>query len=143
VLSRTRRHEIKANLSYNVPKVDVYLGAVYNGLSGRPYTPYQRYTTAQLNLPTNPRKEIFLEPRGSEKNDFYNNVDLRAEKAFRVENHRFGVYADIVNIFNTGTVTSRQARVPSTTISGSTVLYQAPTGVQGARQVTFGGRWIF
>jgi len=142
-LTNSRRHEIKANLSYNVPKVDVYLGAVYNGLSGRPYTPYQRYTTAQLNLPTNPRKEIFLEPRGSEKNDFYNNVDLRAEKAFRVENHRFGVYADIVNIFNTGTVTSRQARVPSTTISGSTVLYQAPTGVQGARQVTFGGRWIF
>ena len=119
------------------------MGGVYTGLSGRPYTPFQRYTNAQLNLPTNGRKEIFLEPRGSERNDFYNNIDLRAEKAFRVQNHRFGVYADIINLFNTATVTSRQARVPSTTISGSTVLYQAPTGVQGARQVTFGGRWHF
>ena len=142
-LTNSRRHEFKANISYSVPKVDVFVGAVYNGLSGRPYTPFQRYTNAQLNLPTNPRKEIFLEPRGSERNDFYNNLDIRAEKAFRVNNHRLSIYADIVNVLNTATVTTRQARVPSTTISGSTVLYGAPTGVQLARQVTFGGRWIF
>jgi hypothetical protein len=142
-LTNSRRHEIKLDVSYNIPKVDVFLGGVYTGLSGRPYTPFQRYTTTQLNLPTNARKEIFLEPRGSERNDFYHNVDLRAEKAFRVQNHRFGVYADIVNMLNTATVTSRQARVPSTTVSGSTVLYKAPTGVQGARQLTFGGRWLF
>ena len=80
--------------------------------------------------------------RGS-ANDFYNNVDLRAEKAFRIQTHRFGVYADIVNMFNTATITSRQARVPSTTVSGATVLYKAPTGVQGARQMTLGGRWMF
>ena len=96
-----------------------------------------------MNLPGNSRKEILLEPRGSERNDFYNNIDLRAEKAFRVQQHRFGVFADITNLFNTATVTSRQGRVPNTTISGNTVLYQAPTGVQLARQVTFGGRWSF
>lgn len=142
-LTNSRRHEIKADISYNIPKIDVFLGGVYTGLSGRPYTPFQRYTNAQLNLPTNGRKEIFLEPRGTEKNDFYNNVDLRAEKAFRIQTHRFGVYADIVNMFNTATITSRQARVPSTTVSGATVLYKAPTGVQGARQMTLGGRWMF
>ncbi len=142
-LTNSRRHEIKADIAYTVPKVDVLLGGVYTGLSGRPFTPYQRYSTSQLNLPTNGRKEIFLEPRGSERNDFYHNVDLRAEKAFRVENHRFGIYADLVNLLNTGTITSRQARVPSTTISGHAVLYKAPTGVQGARQVTIGGRWMF
>jgi hypothetical protein len=142
-LTNSRRHEMKLNVEYNIPKVDVMLGGVYTAESGRPYTPFQRYSTAQLNLPSNSRKEILLEPRGSERNDFYNNIDLRAEKAFRVQQHRFGVFADITNLFNTATVTSRQARVPNTTISGNTVLYQAPTGVQLARQVTFGGRWSF
>jgi hypothetical protein len=142
-LTNSRRHEIKLNVEYNIPKVDVMLGGVYTAESGRPYTPFQRYSTAQLNLPSNSRKEILLEPRGSERNDFYNNIDLRAEKAFRVQQHRFGVFADIINLFNTATVTSRQGRVPNTTISGNTVLYGAPTGVQLARQVTFGGRWSF
>ena len=142
-LTNSRRHEFKGNVAYQIPKVDVLLGGVYTGLSGRPYTPFQRYTNAQLNLPTNGRKEIFLQPRGSERNDFFHNFDLRAEKAFKVEGHRFGVYADIVNLFNTASITTRQARYPNTTISGATVLYKAPTGVQGARQVTFGGRWLF
>ena len=142
-LTNSRRHEMKFNVEYNIPKVDVMLGGVYTALSGRPFTPFQRYTTSQLNLPLNSRKEIFLEPRGSQRNDFYNNLDLRAEKLFRVQNHRFGVYADMTNLLNTGTVTTRQGRVPNTTISGHTVLYKAPTGVQTARQITFGGRWSF
>lgn len=142
-LTNSRRHEIKADVSFQIPKVDVLLGAVYTGLSGRPYTPYGDYSNSLLNLPTTARRRIFLEPRGTEKNDFYHNVDLRAEKAFKVEGHRFGVYADIVNLFNTATITSRQARFPSTTISGATVDYKAPTAVALARQVSFGGRWMF
>ena len=142
-LTNSRRHEIKANVAYQIPKVDVLLGGVYTGLSGRPYTPFGQYTNSQLNLPTNGRKQIFLEPRGSQRNDFFHNFDLRAEKAFKVEGHRFGVYADVVNLFNTASITTRQARYPSTTIAGATVLYKAPTGVQPARQVTFGGRWLF
>jgi hypothetical protein len=142
-LTNSRRHEVKADISYQIPKVDVFLGALYFGYSGRPFTPYGQYTNGQLNLPTSARRQIFLEPRGTEKNDFYNDVDLRAEKAFRIQGHRFGVYADMVNLFNTATVTTRQARYPNTTISGSTVLYKAPTAIQGARQVTFGGRWSF
>jgi hypothetical protein len=82
---------------------------------------------------------VFLEPRGSQRNDFFHQVDLRAEKAFRVQQHRFGIYADMTNLFNTATITTRQARVPS---SGG-IDYQAPTVVQGARQITFGGRWAF
>ena len=144
-LTNSRRHEVKADVAYTIPKIDVLLGGVYTGLSGRPYTPYFQFSASSLNLPSTPssRRQIFLEPRGTEKNDFSHNVDLRAEKAFRVEGHRFGVYADIVNLFNTASVTSRQARYPSTTISGSTVAYKAPTAVQGARQVTLGGRWMF
>ena len=93
-------------------------------------------TERSANLPTSARRQIFLEPRGTEKNDFFNQFDLRAEKAFEVSGHRFGVFADIFNLFNTATVTTRQARYPNTTISGSTVAYKAPTAVQAARQLT-------
>ena len=144
-LTNSRRHEFKVDVAYTVPKIDVLLGGVYSGLSGRPYTPYFRFSASSLNLPSTPsaRRQIFLEPRGTERNDFYHNFDLRAEKAFKVEGHRFGVYADIVNLFNTASVTGRQARYPSTVISGNTVAYKAPTAVQLARQVTIGGRWSF
>jgi len=77
------------------------------------------------------------------RNDFVHYFDLRAEKVFNVGPHRFGVFADIVNLFNSSGITSRQTRYPSTSIGGNTVLYQAPTGVQGAVQTTFGARWSF
>jgi hypothetical protein len=50
---------------------------------------------------------------------------------------------DIANLFNTASVITRQYRVPSTTILGETVKFGAPTAVQTARQVAFGGRWSF
>jgi hypothetical protein len=142
-LTNSRRHEIKAYVSYLIPRVDVMLAGNYWGYSGRPFTPYGQFSSSQLGLPGTGRRQIFLEPRGTERNDFYNNIDFRAEKAFEVSGHRFGVYTDITNLFNTATVTTRQTRVPSATISGETVLYKAPTAVQLARQVTFGGRWSF
>jgi hypothetical protein len=142
-LTNSRRHEIKADVAYTIPRADVLLGAVYTGLSGRPYTPYTQFATSDLNLPGSTRRQIFLAPRGSERNDFSNQFDLRAEKAFRIQGHRFGVYLDMVNLFNTATVTTRQDRYPSTTIAGETVAYGAPTALQGARQVTIGGRWMF
>ncbi len=142
-LTNSRRHEFKAYFTFLVPRVDVMLGGNYTGMSGRPFTPYGQYSSGQLNLPGTSRRQIFLERRGSERNDFFHQVDLRAEKAFTVQAHRFGVYADLLNLFNTASVTARQTRYPSTTISGATVLYKAPTGIQGARQVTFGARWVF
>lgn len=142
-LTNSRRHEVKAYVSYQVPRVDVLLGMTYFATSGRPFTPFQQYTAGQLNLPLASRRQIFLEPRGSRRNDFFNQVDLRAEKAFRFEGNRFGVYADLLNLFNSNTVLTRQARVPSSTISGETVNFLAPLTVQGARQVTFGARWSF
>ena len=142
-LTNSRRHEIKAYVSYQVPRIDVMLGGYYTGLSGRPYAPFGQFSSSQLSLPLSSRRQIFLLPRGSERNEFFHNVDLRAEKAFTIQGHRFGIYSDINNLFNTGTVTSVQTRAPNTTISGNTVLYQAPTAVQTARQITFGGRWSF
>jgi hypothetical protein len=143
-LTNSRRHEIKAYLSYRIPKVEVMVSPAYTATSGRPYAPYGQYSAGQLNLPLASRRQIYLAPRGSARNEFYNEVDLRAEKYFQVSGgHRFGVYVDILNLFNTASITSVNTRYPSTNIGGDTVLYGAPTGVQSARQATFGGRWSF
>jgi Carboxypeptidase regulatory-like domain len=138
-LTNSRRHEVKAYFTYQIPKVDVMLGGNYTGTSGRPWTPFQVYSSSQLNTGSSARRTIFLEPRGSETNAFIHQVDLRVEKVVPVQGNRFGVYADLVNLFNSNTVTSVQGRYPS---SGG-IAFKAPTGVQAARQVTFGVRWSF
>lgn len=142
-LTNSRRHEIKAFVTYRVPRIGVMLGGNYTGLSGRPFTPFGQFSSSQLNLPSQSRRQILLAPRGSERNDFNNQFDLRAEKAFTIDTHRFGVYADIANLFNSGAVLTRQTRFPSTVVNDDTVLYLAPTSILGARQVTFGARWMF
>jgi len=143
-LTNSRRHEIKVYFTYQIPTIEVMLSGAYTGLSGRPYTPYTQPSGSTLNIPgSSSRRQIFLEPRGTEKNDFANYFDLRAEKVFKAGGNRFGVFVDVVNLFNLAYITSRQTRYPSTSIGGNTVLYQSPTGVSGARQATFGGRWSF
>jgi hypothetical protein len=139
-LTNSRRHEVKAYFTYQVPKVDVMLGGNYTGTSGRPWTPTQLYGNSVLNGGgSSARRTIFLEPRGSERTEFVNQVDLRVEKVFPVENNRFGVYADMVNLFNANAVLAVQGRYPS---SGG-IAFKAPTSIQSARQVTFGVRWMF
>lgn len=138
-LTNSRRHEVKMYFTYNVPVVDVMVGGNYTGLSGRPYTPSFIFTNSQLPTGGSSRRTIFLQPRGTERTDFVHQVDLRAEKVFNLQGHRFGIYADMLNLFNDNAVTVRQATYPS---SGG-IDYQAPTGIQGARQITFGGRWSF
>jgi hypothetical protein len=142
-LTHSRRHEIKAYFTYRLPKIDVMLGGNYTGLSGTPWTANALYSNSALPTGGSARRIILLEPRGTERNDFRHQVDLRVEKAFQVQGNRFGVYADMINLFNTNTVLTRQARYPNTTIAGETVLFKAPLTIQGARQVTFGLRWAF
>jgi len=142
-LTNSRRHEFKFYVTYVIPKIDVMVSPQYTGTSGRPYTPYYPYSSRALNLPFSSQRSISLAPRGSARNDFYHQVDVRAEKYFRVGGHRLGAYVDVNNLFNTASITSVNTRYPYTTISGDQVLYQAPTGVQGSRQATFGGRWSF
>ena len=131
-------------MSYQVPKIDVLLGGVYTGYSGTAVhaIPAVQQQPAEPAAPSS-RRQIFLEPRGTEKNDFYNNFDLRAEKAFKVPGIASVVFADIFNLFNTATVTTRQARYPRHDDLRFDGAYKAPTAVQGARQLTFGGRWMF
>jgi carboxypeptidase family protein len=134
-------HEFKLFLGYQVPRIEVSLNTYYRSVSGTTYTPFQRLTAGTINWTTT--NDVFLEPRGSYRNDHINIVDLRLEKVFNAGFNRFGVYADIENLFNVGTVTARQARYPSAAISGNTVLFGGPTSVTAARQTTFGARWSF
>ncbi len=116
----------------------------YIGLSGRPFTPFQQYSSSSAqSAGIGAPDRSLLEPRGSRSERLLQPGRSRAEKAFRFEGNRFGIYADIVNLFNADTVLTRQARVPNTPISGETVNFLAPLTVQGARQVTFGARWSF
>jgi hypothetical protein len=138
-LTNSRRHEFKAYFTYQVPRIDVLVGGNYTGTSGRPYAPYGQFGSGELGLPGSGRRQIYLEPRGSRRTEAFHQLDLRVEKAFHIDTHRFGVYADFANVFNGSRITSVQTRYPS---SGG-VDFEAPTGVQGARQVTFGARWAF
>jgi hypothetical protein len=138
-LTNSRRHELKAYFTYRIPKIDVMLGGNYTGLSGRPWTPNALFSSSVLSVGSSARRTILLEPRGSERTEFVNQVDLRVEKQIPVHANRFGLYADMVNLFNNNAVLSVQSRYPS---SGG-IAFKAPTAIQGARQVTFGLRWSF
>lgn len=134
-------HEFKLFLGYQVPRIEVGMNTYYRSVSGTTYTPFQRIGAGTINWTGS--NDVFLEPRGSYRNDHLNIVDLRLEKVFNAGFNRFGVYVDIENLFNVGTVTARQNRYPSAVISGNTVAFGGATAVTAARQTTFGARWSF
>jgi hypothetical protein len=142
-LGNSQRHEVKVYGSWQVPVAEVMLSLIFTGTSGTPYQPYYQFGASTLNFPLQSRRQVFLAPRGSYRNDFYKDVDIRAEKYFKFQGHRFGVYADITNLLNSTIVTTRQTRYPNTSIGGNTVLFNAPTAIMPARQATLGARWTF
>ncbi len=114
-------HEFKAFVGYQIPKIEVGLNAVYRGTSGVTYTPFSDITAATIDWTAS--NDVQIEPQGSYRNDPLHIVDLRLEKVFRAGFNRFGVYADIENLFNAGTAITAQNRYPSAAISGNTVLF--------------------
>jgi hypothetical protein len=120
---------------------------IYRYLSGTPWAANARFSASSLAWTSS--QTINLEPMGSRLNDGWNNVDARFEKLFTVQANRFGVYADISNLFNTGVVISRQSRYPSRTLTDPVtgtdvpVAFGDPLTMNAARQVTFGFRWSF
>jgi hypothetical protein len=137
----SRTHEFKLLGGYQLPKIEVNVSAYYRALSGRRYTPVRFLSGGTFNYYTS--LNINLEPRGTERLPAERQLDLRFEKQFRVDVHRFSVFADFQNLLNTGTILARQTRFPSRTISGFPVQYNSPTTIVEPRQMTFGGRWSF
>ena len=144
-LTNSRRHEFKVYVAYKIPKIDVMLGGVLHRATAdgrtrrssavleRPAEPADQRAEADLPRAARHREERLLQQRRSSGREGVQGSDATASVCLPTSS----------NLFNTATVTTRQARYPSTTISGATVLYKAPTGLQGARQITFGGRWSF
>ena len=105
-----QRHELKVFASYQVPKIDLSLNAYYRYLSGIPYNALYRLNSSERSalgfssIPSSMRT-ILLEPRGSRNYENQSMLDLRIEKIFKIGGERqVSVYADIANVFNTGTV---------------------------------------
>jgi hypothetical protein len=142
-LSLSRRHELKLLASYQVPMLETVISAYFHALSGRPYTPYQQLLADTLDVTPPAGRQVRLEPRGSRQLPGESILDLRIEKVFKLGSSRLGLYADIHNAFNAGSVTDVQTRVPSTAIAGvsTPVLFGAPLALVDARQIFLGARW--
>ena len=115
--------QIKLQGTYVAP-YDVALSAYYLGLSGFPLKPPQNFPadpalgayTARFFRDDVPEMvvESFVDvasvPRGSFRHDFRNIVNVRAEKQFPFgDGLRFGIIADIFNLFNSSRVTTIQS----------------------------------
>ena len=135
------RHEVKLFVGYQVPRIEVSLNTLIRSVSGTTYTPFQRFTAGTINWTSS--NDVFIESQGTYRNDRQNIVDLRLEKVFNAGFNRFGIYADIENLFDAGTVSTRQTRFPGADVSGSFVDFGHATAVIAARQITFGARWSF
>jgi hypothetical protein len=145
-LRNDRRHEFKFYGTYSIPLIDVNVNAVWLMLSGRTWTPFQRYSITQTGFAiASSGREYLLEPRGTSRMPGQRSMDLRFDKQFRVSSRdRIGVYVDVTNVFNNAHILDFQDRSPSRTITGiGAIPVGRPTQVLPARQVTIGGRWAF
>ena len=136
-----RPHEIKVFAGYQIPKIEVAVNGYFRSVSGQTYTPFSRQTAGRVNWTGS--VDVNLEPQCTDRIDALNVLDVRLEKVFSVDVHRFGLYADIENVFNASPILTRNARFPSAAIAGNTVLYGGATAVNAARQATIGVRWSF
>jgi hypothetical protein len=136
-----RRHEIKLMAGYQIPVVEVELDAYYVAVSGYNYAPAATLSKSTINYTGS--TSVFLEPRGSRVLPFDKEFTLRAEKVFKVGIHRFGIYADIANVFNSGTATGVVTNVAGSSVLGKLVPFEGVTELIPARQATLGVRWSF
>ena len=131
--------------TWQIPKIEIGLNAYYSYLTGRTWTPYQRYSSRQISYPRSAGRQPFLEAFGDRRLDNENNLDLRFEKIFKVGagTDRISVYADVQNLFNEGTITAVNTRYPQTSIAGENVAFSSPTTITGPRRWLLGARWSF
>lgn len=136
-----RRHEVKIMAGYQIPVVEVELNAYFQAVSGYNYAPTATLSKSTINYTGS--TSVSLEPRGSRVLPFDKELTLRAEKVFKVGMHRFGVYADIANVFNSGIVTGVVTNVAGSSVQGKLVPFEGATALVPARQATLGVRWSF
>ena len=114
--------------------------------SGAPYAPFVSVPASQTKWTS--ALNVNVLPRGALRTESLSEATVRLEKVLRAGVHRFGFYADVQNLFNRGTVTSRSGRFPSVQLTdgrGETfkVWLGGPLAQMAGRQVTLGARWSF
>ncbi len=143
----SRPHELKVYATWQVPRIEVGLNAYYRFMSGRTWTPAQRYGSSAINWPGfgSQGRQPLLEPMGSRRLDNESYLDLRLEKIFKFGEDRISVYADVQNVFNAGTVTAVNGRYPNLSIAGydKPVDFGGPTAITPPRKLLLGARWSF
>jgi hypothetical protein len=141
-----RRHMVRVFAGYQIPKVEVMVSGYYQYHSGEPYAVYYRVPSSLTNWNTG--IYVNIDNRDQQLSNAYSQLDLRLEKVFSYRIHRFGVYADISNLFNQNTVLTNNGRYPSTSLSdnlGNTfnVNTGGPLSTMAGRQIILGARWSF
>jgi len=92
-LLNDRTHMFRVQTAYEIPGVDILVGAAFQYLTGKPYAPQ-----ASVRLPQGTR-QIYIEPLGSYRVSNQTLVDLRISKIFRFgEDRRIEILADILNL---------------------------------------------
>jgi hypothetical protein len=159
-LSNDRTNELKAMVGWQIPKVEVAVNAYFRSISGGTYAPYvqvsgtnTQYSTTGYYFASSTGRRPALEPRGNQRLDTLNILDLRIEKIFTIaKDHRFAVYSDITNALNADTITSRFNNVggtsvfnppPATAGTTTSVPYNGPAAITPPRQIQIGARWSF
>jgi hypothetical protein len=138
---------VKIFASYQIPVIELSLSGYWKYLSGSPYQANARVRGSQIGWTSSIYPN--MEPLGTRLNDNQHQLDMRFEKVFNVGFHRFGVYADVSNLFNEAVVTGRVARYPSLSITdpstakSTSVNFMSPQYMNAGRQVTLGARWSF
>ncbi|MGH9319504.1 MAG: hypothetical protein ACRD21_20935, partial [Vicinamibacteria bacterium] len=93
-LLNDRTHMFRVQTAYEIPNVDILVGAAIQHLTGKPYG-----AQAQVGLPQGGR-QIYVEPLGAFRLEPQTLLDLRISKIFRFgEERRIEVVADILNLF--------------------------------------------
>jgi hypothetical protein len=142
-----RTHEVKLYATWQIPKIEVGFNAYYSYLTGRTWTPVQRYSSRQIAWPgfSSGGRQPRLEPFGNRRLENEDNLSLRIEKIFKLGQgtDRLAVYADVQNVFNAGTVLAVQGRYPSVSIADAPVAFASPTTITGPRRMLLGARWSF
>jgi hypothetical protein len=147
--SNTPRHEFKLLGSYQIPLIDTSVSAYFVATSGLPYGRIQQFSSSALNTSglSSSYRRLFIAPRGAYYLPNLRQLDLRLEKNIRAgEGNRLGVYLEIQNVSNSGTITSVVTRPTSVTLTdGSTfpLPFGTAGGLQAPRQIRIGARWSF
>jgi hypothetical protein len=92
-LLNDRTHMFRVQTAYEIPKVDIMLGAAIQYLTGKPYAPQ-----ANVGLPQGTR-QIYTEPLGAFRLSSQTLLDLRISKIFHLRgDRRIELLADVLNL---------------------------------------------